>query len=110
MDTNAIISEAIRLAEAYGNPELSDKLHKLKNWLQMKPFGPHNYFYRNDNTDGPYCPVCWQKDGKEVLLPASADYTTGHERYCQVCKTGFFEGPRKQPLQTRQPRKNSSWS
>lgn len=63
----------------------------------LKPFGPHNYFYRNGQTDGPYCPVCWQRDGKAVLLPASKDYTTGHERYCQVCKSGFFEGPRKKP-------------
>jgi hypothetical protein len=98
MDTTAIISEAIRLAEAYGNSELSDKLRKLQNSSQMRPFGPNNYFYRNDNTDGPYCPVCWQRDRKEVLLPASKDYTTGHERHCQVCKTGFHEGPRKQPL------------
>jgi hypothetical protein len=110
METNPVIAEAIRFAESHGNLELGEKLRELSSRLdalqakaQMKAFGPNNYFYRDAQTDGPYCPVCWQRDRKAVLLPASQDYPTGHERYCQVCKTGFFEGPRKQPLASLQP-------
>lgn len=81
---------------------LEDESVTLKRRLaakeEMKASGPHNYFYRNGNTDGPYCPVCWQRDEKAILLPASADYMTGHERHCQVCKTSFFEGDRKKSL------------
>jgi hypothetical protein len=52
MDTTAIVSEALSMAEAHGNAELSNKLRELKKWLQLKAFGPQNYFYRNDNTEG----------------------------------------------------------
>jgi hypothetical protein len=110
METNLVISEAITFAESHGNSQLAENLRELKKRIdalqekaQMKAFGPQNYFYRDGQTDGPYCPVCWQRDGKAVLLPASKDYPTGHERYCQVCQKGFFEGPRKQSLASLQP-------
>lgn len=62
---------------------------------ELKPFGPHNYFYRNNNTEGPYCPFCWQRDKKEVLLPASVDYIVGHGRHCRICNQQYIEGPKK---------------
>ncbi len=65
---------------------------------EMEPFGPHNYFYRNGKTVGPYCPKCWQKDEKKVLLPASGDYAGGKGRVCTVCREFYLEEPRKGPL------------
>ncbi len=62
---------------------------------ELRASGPHNYFYRNNNAEGPYCPYCWQKYKKEVLLPASEDYFSGHGRLCRVCKELFIEGPKK---------------
>jgi hypothetical protein len=60
---------------------------------RMEPFGPHNYFYRNNKTDGPYCPKCWQKDGKKVLLPAIDKYFAGKGRVCTVCGHLYIEEP-----------------
>jgi hypothetical protein len=71
---------------------------------ELKAFGPHNYFYRNNNTEGPYCPFCWQKDEKEVLLPASKDSMSGHGRQCRVCKEIFVEGPSKVEEEDSAPR------
>ncbi len=65
---------------------------------EMEPFGPHNYFYRDGRTIGPYCPKCWQKDGKKVLLPAATDYAGGQGRVCTVCREFYIEEPRKGPL------------
>lgn len=68
---------------------------------EMEPFGPHNYFYRNGRTIGPYCPKCWQKDGKKILLPASTDYAGGKGRVCTVCSEFYVEEPRKGALTIR---------
>ena len=63
------------------NTKLRAESTKLRNHLnaraEMKPFGPHNYFYRNGQTEGPYCPTCWQRDEKQVLLPASSKFAAG---------------------------------
>ena len=127
-ETLALIAEALKLAEKFRDLEFKEKMHVLRQRVleleednirkskrlaareEMRAFGPHNYFYRDDQKDGPYCPVCWQRDEKQVLLPASADYMTGRERYCQVCKTGFFEGPRKEQPQVSRPRGYGQWS
>jgi hypothetical protein len=56
---------------------------------EMTPKGPHNYFYCGDV--GPYCPKCWQADGKAALLPALEDFAAGLGRRCQVCKELYVE-------------------
>jgi hypothetical protein len=62
---------------------------RLENKEGMLPSGPHNYFYKGDV--GPYCPKCWQKDGKPVLLPAVEDFAAGLGRQCSVCKGLYVE-------------------
>jgi len=127
-ETLMLIAEALKLAEKFRDLDFKEKMRvireqvlelqeensKLKSRLkakeEMKAFGPHNYFYKDEQRGGPYCPVCWQRDDKQVLLPASADYMTGHERYCQVCKTGFFEGRRKEQIEISRPRGFGQWS
>lgn len=66
---------------------------RLNARAEMKPFGPHNYFYKNGQTDGPYCPTCWQKNEKAILLPASTRYAAGIGRLCSVCKELYVEHP-----------------
>ena len=84
------------------NIELREKNTNLNKVLtargEMKPFGPHHYFYKNGQTDGPYCPRCWQRDQKEVLLPASEKFAAGVGKQCPVCDKLYVEEPAK-PLQ-----------
>ena len=101
------IKAAISLAESIPTAEtqsdqfskLQTEIDELKNQLaakeEMEPFGPLNYFYRNNKTIGPYCPKCWQKDGKKVLLPASDDFAGGKGRICTVCNKFYIEEPKK---------------
>ena len=111
--TLELIAEAMKLAEKFRDLEFKEKMHALKKRVleledenstlkrrltakdELKPFGPHNYFYRNGQTDGPYCPICWQKDEKMILLPASEDYFGGKGKVCHVCEHFFIEEPRK---------------
>jgi hypothetical protein len=83
------------------NSKLREENTKLNARLnvraEMKPFGPHNYFYKNDRTDGPYCPTCWQRDEKQVLLPASTKYAAGVGKLCTVCKELYVEQPAAPP-------------
>jgi hypothetical protein len=62
---------------------------RLANQDEMIPKGPNNYFYKGDR--GPYCPTCWQRDNKPVLLPAVDKYITGSARRCTVCKEMFYD-------------------
>jgi len=93
------LAEKIQPSSVTQLSELQADNIKLKSPLaaseEMEPSGPHNYFYRNGKTDGPYCPTCWQKDGKRILLPASADYAAGKGKKCTVCKELYIEEPRK---------------
>ncbi len=89
----ALAKEVLDVQEE--NTKLRAENTKLNNHLnaraEMKPFGPHNYFYKNGQTDGPYCPTCWQRDEKQVLLPASAKYAAGTGKLCTVCKELYVE-------------------
>ena len=79
--------------------EENTRLNKLLNARdELKPSGPHNYFYKNGQTDGPYCPKCWQLDQRQVLLPASASVAEGVGKQCTVCDKLYVEQPAK-PLQ-----------
>lgn len=79
--------------------EENTRLNKLLNARDdLKPFGPHNYFYKNGQTDGPYCPKCWQKDQRQVLLPASENFAAGLGKQCTVCDKLYIEQPAK-PIQ-----------
>jgi hypothetical protein len=71
------------------NPGLKKRLDQREK-MQMK--GPHGYFYQ-DGDEVPFCPKCWEADGKSIHLPASEDYVIGHGRVCRVCKHQYIEGP-----------------
>jgi len=76
--------------------EENAKLHKLLITRdELKASGPHKYFYKDGQTDSPYCPKCWQKDGRQVLLPASAKFAEGVGRQCTVCDKLYVEEPAK---------------
>ncbi len=81
------------------NTKLRAENTKLSNHLnaraEMKPFGPHKSFYKNGQTDRPYCPTCWQGDEKQVLLPASSKFAAGVGRQCTVCDKLYVEEPAK---------------
>jgi len=81
------------------NAKLRAENTKLSNHLnaraEMKASGPHNYFYKNGQTDVPYCPKCWQRDQKEVLLPEPAKFAAGVGRQCTVCDKLYVEEPAK---------------
>ena len=73
--------------------KLQEENRALKQQLgdqeEMLPSGPNNYFFKG--AVGPYCPACWQGDGKAVLLPAIDKYVTGRARVCRICKEMFYE-------------------
>jgi len=90
---NAIVREEnVRLREE------NTRLNKLlTTGEELKSSGPHNYFYKNGQTDGPYCPKCWQKDHRQVLLPPSAKSAAGVGRQCAVCDKLYVEEPASPP-------------
>src|SRR5260370_33134142 len=75
------------------NTKLRAENTKLNNHLnaraEMKPFGPHNYFYKNGQTDGPYCPTCWQRAENQVLLPTSAKHAAVTGKILTIRKENF---------------------
>jgi hypothetical protein len=58
--------------------------------MQMK--GPHGYFFQ-DGDEVPFCPKCWEGDGKMVHLPPVENYFVGRGRVCRVCKQHYTEVP-----------------
>jgi hypothetical protein len=108
-----LIGDALKLAENFRDLEFKEKMRvlrervlelqdendklraKVKRKEEMKPSGPHNYFYHHDAPETPYCPTCWQKDEKAVLLPAATEYAAGAGRKCHVCESLFVEKPSK---------------
>jgi hypothetical protein len=75
-----LADEIIRLQE-----ENRDLKYKLGTKEAMAPRGDHNYFYKGEF--GPYCPTCWQKSNKEVLLPAPTENHLGTFRSCRLAST-----------------------
>lgn len=60
--------------------------------LEMRMRGPHGYYFK-DGDDVPFCPKCWEGDGKAIHLPADKDYQYFLGRICRVCKHSYHEGP-----------------
>ena len=59
----------------------------------IKQVGTTNYYFLGDG--GPFCQPCYDVKGKLVSLMPVQDYAGGSGRKCEVCKTVFFEGPRR---------------
>src|SRR5579864_5635598 len=45
----------------------------------MQMSGPHGYYFRAGD-EVPFCPKCWEGDGKTVHLPPEKVYVVGHGR------------------------------
>jgi hypothetical protein len=81
---------------------------QLEDRTKMQMKGPHGYFFQ-DGDDVPFCPRCWENDGKAIHLPNPADYFVGRGRICRVCKSQYTEVPsQRQP--NRIPPRGGSWS
>jgi rubrerythrin len=57
---------------------------KLKNTMKFK--AP---FYYQEGDEVPFCPACYEKDGRAVHVVKNDDA----EWYCNVCKTFYDGGP-----------------
>lgn len=86
------------------NLELKKRLHEREK-MQMK--GPHGYFFQ-EGDDVPFCPKCWEGDGKAVHLPAVENYMRGLGRICRVCRHHYTEEPAATQTGTR--RIGGPWS
>ena len=65
------------------------------------------YFYKDGDAE-PYCPKCWQQDGKLVYLPAQRTSSTyGKIRQCIVCNKIFIE--EAAPTQRQITPRGSQW-
>jgi hypothetical protein len=58
--------------------------------MQMR--GPYGYYFK-EGDDVPFCPKCWEGDGKAIHLPPLEKYVIGPGRICRVCKHHYTEGP-----------------
>jgi hypothetical protein len=66
--------------------------HKTDKPPKMQMRGPQGYFYQ-DGDEVPFCPKCWEKDGKAIHLPPLEDYIVGRGRVCRVCSEQYVEFP-----------------
>ena len=57
---------------------------------KMHMSGPHGYFFL-EGDEVPFCPKCWESDGKAIHLPVPKDYFAGHGRVCRVCRFQYIE-------------------
>ncbi len=60
---------------------------KIRLGANMHWDGTKYWKHDNDLTDGPFCPACFDKDGKPIRLQ---DFGEGHW-YCAVCKDNFHD-------------------
>jgi hypothetical protein len=70
----------------FGHPTRKQTVDSAE--MQMRE--PYGYFFKEDDPV-PFCPKCWEGDGKMVHLPPSDDYFGGRGRICRVCKHHYYE-------------------
>lgn len=67
------------------NSELKEKLEFKAKLKFKKPF------YMTEDSDGPFCPKCWDDDKKGIRLDGPS---SGYKRWdCPKCKNHFMENP-----------------
>src|SRR5215470_1336026 len=62
----------VELASLKRELDLREKMH-------MRP--PYNYYFR-DGDDVPFCPACWENEGKATHLSAPDDFDREIRREC----------------------------
>ncbi len=72
------------------NRELKERVRQLeeKSRVQASLVYRNNLYWKRDETgkeEGPYCPRCWEADGKLVHLRVNGD----EGAFCLNCKSGF---------------------
>lgn len=88
----ALQGEVFELHSA--NLKLDAELTNLKRLLDlhkemhMRP--PFNYYFQKDD-DRPFCPRCWESDGKAIHLPAPEQSSAGTRRVCRICEEIYWE-------------------
>jgi|SRR5882762_4774005 len=87
----AMLALEIKLLDV--QEENSRLTKRLNERAEMNASGPHNYFYKSGQSNAPYCPTCWQRDEKAILLPTPAKFTEGVGRQCVVCDKLYVEEP-----------------
>ena len=70
------------------------KLSEQVNMIYEEPFF---YLSEGDNKVGPFCPRCWQKDGKTCRVINTPESTQGSSK-CQACDSYFGKGKRPTPI------------
>lgn len=70
---------------------------------EMQMSGPHGYYFKTGD-EVPFCPKCWEGNGKAVHLPIDANFGSYHGRICRVCGERYREGPSTEQSQERPPR------
>jgi hypothetical protein len=88
------------------NRDLKTQNHELREQLSLRQKmvrqGDNNYFFLEGDAV-PFCPRCWESDGKAVHLTAVAEDTPGWpKRKCIACKQEYYEG--RPPARSHQVR------
>jgi hypothetical protein len=86
-DIFALESENIKL-----NMELASLKQELGLHEKMHQRPPHSYYFRNGD-DVPFCPTCWESEGKAVHLSAPDQSDYGIRRECPACRQTYWERP-----------------
>jgi hypothetical protein len=78
------------------NLELRKRLD-LREKMHMS--GPFHYYFQ-DGDEVPFCPKCWEKDGKPIHLDEPYTTDLGYtKRFCRVCKEEYYEKtPPRRPV------------
>tara|TARA_B100000700_G_C14832303_1_gene755140 strand:- start:49 stop:459 length:411 start_codon:yes stop_codon:yes gene_type:complete len=74
--------------------ERDARIKQLEDELAAKQsFKFDGKLYRVDGDDVPFCPVCFEKDGKSHHLTYAAigKYTPSPYHYCKICNNKFYE-------------------
>jgi hypothetical protein len=115
--TISAAKQAIELAKQTKNPDLKEKLSELfDHVLEIKAKmlvleeengslkrekaakasvhrkGQFGYFFVEGDPD-PLCPHCFEKDDKQIHLPALHEWNGGLRRLCRSCHNEFWERP-----------------
>ena len=71
--------------------ELLEAQTKLREQEDLVFEDPFFFLVRGEDKDGPFCPRCWQGDGRKCRIVATPD-SYGGSHQCQVCDSCYGKG------------------
>jgi hypothetical protein len=89
------------------NLALKKQIVALNEREKMTRREPEGYYYKEDEIV-PHCPKCWEKDGKAITLPTTAEHGSYIGRVCRVCNHFYREGRKPETGGRRQV--GGTWS